>query len=63
VATLHAVGPIRPVDVDVVAYTINGMWEGAITYCVLLNPETPDVDRLAESIVSLQLDGLRPRRS
>jgi AcrR family transcriptional regulator len=56
-------GLIRPVDVDVVAYAINGMWEGAITHCVLLNPGTPDVDRLAESIVSLQLDGLRPRRS
>lgn len=58
-----ALGLIRPVDVDVVAHAINGMWEGAITHCVLLNPGTPDVERIAESIVSLQLDGLRPRRS
>ena len=56
-------GLARPVDVETVAYALNGMWEGVIAHCVLLNPTTPDLDRLAESIVDLQLDGLRPRRS
>lgn len=56
-------GLARPVDVDTVAYALNGMWEGVIAHCVLLNPETPDLDRLAASIVDLQLDGLRPRPS
>jgi AcrR family transcriptional regulator len=56
-------GLVRPVDLDTVACALNGMWEGVITNRVLLNPEPPDLDRLAESIVDLQLDGLRPRPS
>lgn len=56
-------GLVRPVDVETAAYAINGMWEGVIAHCVLLNSDAPDLDRLAQSIVDLQLDGLRPRRS
>jgi hypothetical protein len=56
-------GVVRPVDPEVAAYAINGMWERVVTHCVLMNSSPPDLDRLAEQVVSLQLDGLAPRRS
>jgi hypothetical protein len=54
-------GLIRPLDPRVAAVAINGMWERVLTDCLLDGPADPDVDLLAEQIVSLQLDGLVAR--
>ena len=62
-ASAIEMGVVRPVDPEVAAYAINGMWERVVTHCVLMNPDPPDLDRLAEQVVSLQLDGLTPRPS
>jgi len=56
-----AAGLIRPVDPRVAALAINGAWERVLTDCLLCSPTDPDVDALAEQIVSLQLDGLIAR--
>jgi AcrR family transcriptional regulator len=58
-----ATGLIRPVDPRVAALAINGMWERVMTDCLLGGPADPDVDALAEQIVSLQLDGLLARQT
>ena len=55
-----AAGLIRPVDPRIAALAINGMWERVLTECLLDDP-APDAERLAEQIVSLQLDGLIAR--
>ena len=56
-----AAGLIRPVDPRVAALAINGMWERVLTECLLASATGPDVDVLAEQLVSLQLDGLIAR--
>jgi AcrR family transcriptional regulator len=56
-----AAGLIRPVDPRVAAVAINGMWERVLTDCLLSDEAGPDLDDLAEQIVSLQLDGLMAR--
>ena len=58
-----AAGLIRPVDPRVAALAINGMCERVLTDCLLCGPAEPDVDALADQIVSLQLDGLLARQS
>jgi hypothetical protein len=45
----------------VAALAINGMWERVLTDCLLCASTEPDLDRLAEQIASLQLDGLIAR--
>jgi AcrR family transcriptional regulator len=56
-----AAGLIRPIDPHVAALAINGMWERVLTDCLLCASTEPDLDRLAEQIASLQLDGLIAR--
>jgi AcrR family transcriptional regulator len=58
-----AAGLIRPLDPRVAALAINGMWERVLTEYLLCGQAEPDVDRLAEQLVSLQLDGLIARRT
>jgi len=56
-------GLIRPVDAEVAAYAISGMWERVVAHCLLMSPHPTDPDQLAEQVVSLQLDGLARRPS
>jgi AcrR family transcriptional regulator len=56
-----AIGLIRPVDPRVAALAIDGMWERVLTECLLASAAGPDVDVLADQLVSLQLDGLIAR--
>jgi AcrR family transcriptional regulator len=58
-----AAGLIRPIDPRVAALAINGMWERVLTECLLGGAAGPDVDALAEQLVSLQLDGLIARQT
>lgn len=54
-------GYLRPHDTKIAALAINGMWERVILDLVLRPGAEPDLDRIVEAMLALQLEGLRAR--